>query len=174
MSAAAQQTSTGAALTAVAVALWSPTVASNAAMGVGFQTSGAVTASQMLSGGAAYNDTSTGLTYSPGTKVWCRVRLAPVSATAWEASVRVWLDGSAEPTHLWHRTSSYSAFAARGIAVGWVGRTGNSNVSPQVRFDDFTLLNPQKVTVTRGANGVQRAWAVGSTVELWRPAVYAL
>ena len=50
----------------------------------------------------------------------------------------------------------------------------NTNVNPQLRFDDFTMATPQLMTVTRSTNGVVKAHPVGTEVRAAAPAPVAL
>ncbi len=52
--------------------------------------------------------------------------------------------------------------------------TGNTNVNPTYLFDNFLIVNPQQITVTRAVNGIVKAHAVAEPVHLFNPAVWAL
>jgi len=50
-----------------------------------------------------------------------------------------------------------------------------TNVLPFVfHLDNFEVINPQRFTVTRSADGHDKALAAGEQVRLWSPARYAL
>lgn len=74
-------------------------------------------------------------------------------------------------------TDSDPGLSTGGSFIGVATRreTGNTNTAPVFRFDNLTVTNPQKVTLTaRGVNGVNRAWPVGTPVDIWQPTVFAL
>lgn len=52
--------------------------------------------------------------------------------------------------------------------------TGNTNVNPQIRYEDFEVVNPQTFTVTRSVNGCVKAHAAGTDVRLAYPTYLAL
>ncbi|MFE2323579.1 hypothetical protein ACFXD5_06595 [Streptomyces sp. NPDC059385] len=111
-----------------------------------------------------------GVSYGPGDLIQARVRLIGHRVLA-----RVWASTAAEPI-LWHidRTITTSTIVSGqvGIAAGAVG--GNTNVSPEIRTDDFVVVGPQRMTVTRSVNGIVKAQAAGEDVRLAQPAVAAL
>lgn len=109
------------------------------------------------------------LTHAAGT--FYRVRLQ-VIGTALKA--RIWLTTSPEPS-VWHiETTDSSLTAAANLGVRCFRNTGNTNVSPELRFDNVDLINPQTYTVTRSANGTVKSQTAGTAVALNRPARIAL
>ncbi|MEU9654847.1 hypothetical protein [Streptomyces chartreusis] len=50
-----------------------------------------------------------------------------------------------------------------------ISASGNTNVNPVIRYDDFRVVSPQKMTVTRSVNGVTKAQDSGAAVSLWQP-----
>ncbi|MFG2900983.1 hypothetical protein ACGFZH_28340 [Streptomyces zaomyceticus] len=87
---------------------------------------------------------------------------------------RVWPLTSGEPT-AWQVSGTDTTLTAAG-AVGCrsILATGNTNVSPAVRYDNFLIGNPQLATVTRSANGIVKAHAAGAGLRLANPLVLAL
>jgi hypothetical protein len=86
---------------------------------------------------------------------------------------KVWPATGIEP-QVWHLTVTDTALTAAGsLACRSVLATGNTNTTPTVDFDDFRLLNPQRLTVTRSTNGVVKAQAAGTAVALADPMILA-
>ncbi|MFJ2002187.1 alkaline phosphatase D family protein [Streptomyces chartreusis] len=89
--------------------------------------------------------------------------------------MRVWRVGTLEP-HIWHFDTEVTANT---IAAGQVGVTasafaGNTNVSPNLRFDRYEVISPQRITVARSINTVIKAQAAGTPIALAQPAHVAL
>jgi hypothetical protein len=109
-------------------------------------------------------------TYAANDEFEVRVRL-----TGHLVQIRVWPVGALEPA-VWHTEQTVTSSP---IASGLVGLTGsaisgNTNVSPQLLFDEFTVPTPQAWTVTRAVNGVSKSQTAGAEVRVARPAVMAL
>lgn len=135
-----------------------------------FGLSGAMSASITRATTAVGSTATLPFTYSAGQWFWVRARL-----TGQRVQLRVWPDGQLEPP-VWHKDETISSSP---IASGQVGVTAsafdtNTNVNPQLRYDDFTVITPQLMTVQRSLNGVEKAHAVGTEVRLAHPAVVAL
>lgn len=112
---------------------------------------------------------TTSITHAAGTFV--RVRF---QGTGSALQARAWLATNTEPS-IWHVTATDSGLTAAGnIGVRSFAATGNTNTSPQLRFDNFELVNPQTFTVTRSQNGVSKAQTAGTDVRLADPAYLAL
>jgi hypothetical protein len=108
---------------------------------------------------------TTTLTHVAGT--FYRVRLQIVG-TALRA--RVWLATDPEPT-LWMIDVTDSSLSAAGsVGTRSVSNVGNTNVNPAIRYDQFAVINPQRWTVARSANGVVKAQVAGEGVALANPA----
>lgn len=108
---------------------------------------------------------STTLTHVAGT--FYRVRVQAVG-TALKA--KIWLATDPEP-NLWGiEVTDASITAAGSVGTRSVSNVGNTNVNPAIRYDLFAVVNPQKWTVARSANGVVKAQQAGSGVELANPA----
>lgn len=109
------------------------------------------------------------LTHVAGT--YYRVRFQG-SGTALRA--KAWVVGSLEPGP-WQVDATDSTLTAAGsIGCRSIATTGNTNVSPTVSFDNFDLVNPQTMTVTRSENGVVKTHSSGADVRLAYPAHVAL
>lgn len=88
-------------------------------------------------------------------------------AKAWlatELEPPVW---NAEATDTSH-SSAYS-IGTRSITV-----TGNTNVNPEIRYDNYRVVNPQVFTVTRSVNGVTKAQSADADVRLAYPTFISL
>jgi hypothetical protein len=108
---------------------------------------------------------STTLTHVAGT--FYRVRLQIVG-TALRA--RIWLATDPEPSLWMIDVTDPSLTAAGSVGTRSVSNTGNTNVNPAIRYDQFAVINPQRWTVTRSANGVVKAQVAGEGVALANPA----
>lgn len=109
-------------------------------------------------------------TYAASDEFEVRVRL-----TGHLVQIRVWPVGQLEPA-VWHteQTVVTSSIASGLVGLAASGFTGNTNVSPQLLFDEFVVPTPQAWTVTRAANGVSKSQAAGAEVRVARPARVAL
>lgn len=109
-------------------------------------------------------------TYTAGAEFELRVRLI-----GQRVLMRVWPVGIPEPAR-WHHDVTITTNV---ITTGQVGTTvsafaGNTNVNPVVSCDNFEIVTPQRVTVTRSINTVTKAQTAGTAVALAQPAVVAL
>ncbi|MFJ6645764.1 alkaline phosphatase D family protein [Streptomyces sp. NPDC091290] len=105
-------------------------------------------------------------TYAANDEFELRVRLI-----GHRVLMRVWRVGTPEPPR-WHHDVEITSNT---IAAGQVGTTvstfaGNTNVSPNVRFDRFEVISPQRITVARSINTVVKAQAAGTAISLAQPA----
>lgn len=109
-------------------------------------------------------------TYAASDEFEVRVRL-----TGDLVQVRVWPVGALEPA-VWHseQTVVTTPIAAGQVGLAATALTGNTNVSPQLLFDEFAVPTPQAWTVARAVNGVSKTQAAGAEVRVERPAVVAL
>ncbi|MGW4850141.1 hypothetical protein ACWEPZ_02770 [Streptomyces sp. NPDC004288] len=87
---------------------------------------------------------------------------------------RVWPLISGEPTS-WQVSGTDTTLTAAG-AVGCrsILATGNTNVSPAVRYDNVLMANPQLATVTRAINGISKSHSSGAALRLAQPMTVAL
>ncbi|MGW5852081.1 hypothetical protein ACWFQ8_29745 [Streptomyces sp. NPDC055254] len=115
-------------------------------------------------------ETVPGLTYTPGAVIQVRVRLIGHRMLA-----RAWATGTTEPI-TWHidRTIVTSPITSGTVGMAGASLTGNTNVSPECRFDDFLAESPQLITVTRATNQVSKSHAAGAVIGLAQPAIAAL
>lgn len=116
--------------------------------------------------GAAY---TLSLTHVAGTFIRVRFQLSGTTLRA-----KAWLATSLEPTS-WAIEVTDSAFTAAGsIGTRSISGPSNSNVSPQIRYENFETVNPQTFTVSRSVNGVVKAQTAGTDIRLANPAYTAL
>lgn len=102
----------------------------------------------------------------------CWVRFKVFEDQVW---AKAWQDGVAEPT-IWQVVVVDSSLAGAGSYAGAFARRETGNTGPtSLSADSLTVYNPQLVTISaRGVNGVNRAWPVGTGVDIERPSVLAL
>lgn len=102
-----------------------------------------------------------------------RVLRASYTPSTGAFKARAWSSDADEPTDAWHVSTTDTSVPA-GTRVGAIGRlmTGNTNVSPELRLDNFALLNPQLFTVT-GAD-VTKSLTAGDAVHVAHPVVLAV
>jgi hypothetical protein len=144
---------------------------------IGYATSGAVTLqiAKMVGGAGALVGSGS---WSLGTHanyaavqfiVQIDVRGSTLSASAWDAT-------AAEST-TWQVIETDTDLTT-GTLVGVASRrdTGNTDANLIAAWDNFAVLNPQLITVTRGVAGgaTAKAHAVGAPVKLWRARGLAL
>lgn len=109
------------------------------------------------------------LTHVAGTFYRARFR-----AEGSDLKAKVWLASGPEPS-LWKLEATDTALtAAASVGTRSFRNTGNTNTSAQMRFDTFTVLTPQALTVQRSVNGITKSQAQGAEVRLARPARIAL
>lgn len=110
------------------------------------------------------------VTHVAGTFI--RVRL---QATGSLLRAKAWPAASTEPDR-WHiAATDTSITAANSLGTRSITVTGNTNgAAVQIRYDDFAVVNPQRFTVTRSANGIVKSHAAATSVLMYRPAVRAL
>jgi hypothetical protein len=115
----------------------------------------------------------TGLTYAANDPFWIRARVdSPHRVRA-----RVWRDDEAEPSlGYWHVDQAISSNTANvgSVGVSCNGVAGITNPSLVGYFDEFYLLSPQTMFVTRSVNGVVKAHTAGTGVSLAYPTPLAL
>lgn len=111
-----------------------------------------------------------GFTYTPGT-TYIRVRFQVIGSTlrakAWESTGLEYGPWQIEVTDTSLTTSDF-------LGVRSISASANTNVNPEVRYDNLETISPQKFTVTRSSNGVTKAQAAGADVRLAYPAYTAL
>lgn len=108
-------------------------------------------------------------TYSAGT--WIRIRFQASGSTL---RAKAWAAAAREPD-TWHVTATDSAITTSSyIGVRSISASTNTNVNPEIRYDDVDIVNPQTYTVTRSTNGVTKTHAAGAPLSVATPAVIAL
>ncbi|MFJ3923007.1 hypothetical protein [Streptomyces sp. NPDC090022] len=135
-----------------------------------FTTSSVIRLTVTRGGTAVGSSVTTTLAYSAGTVIQARARVIGHRVLG-----RVWATGTQEPA-LWHidETISSSTISSGQVALTAVALTGNTNTNPEIRFDDWTVETPQRVTVTRSVNGVVKAHSAGTDIRLATPPILAL
>ena len=80
-----------------------------------------------------------------------------------------------EPQH-WNLTATDTSLTSAGyVGVRCLLSSGNTNTLPLLfTFDNFEIVNPQIMTVTRSDNGVVKSHAAGTGISLDRPVYTAL
>lgn len=112
---------------------------------------------------------TTPLTHVAGTSY--RVRFQCIGSTL---RARVWLASAREPFGWQVETTDTSHTAANNVGIRSFSNTGNTNVNPQIRTDNFRIVNPQTFTVMRSVNGVVKSQTAGADVRLANPAIISL
>ncbi|WP_171072360.1 poly-gamma-glutamate hydrolase family protein [Streptomyces sp. DASNCL29] len=111
-----------------------------------------------------------GLVHAPGRMFWVRLQITGSTLRA-----RIWQDGTAEPPDWAVTVSDTSITAAGAIGTRSILSTANTNTLPVVAsYDGFQQLTPQRMTVTRSVNGVNKSHSPGAPVQLAQPAIVAL
>ncbi|MFE1024961.1 carbohydrate binding domain-containing protein [Streptomyces sp. NPDC058818] len=110
------------------------------------------------------------LTHVAGT--FYRVRFQAVGSVL---RARIWDPATTlEPVEWQVEVTDTSLTAANNVGIRSFTNTGNTNVNPEVRIDNFRVINPQTMQVTRSVNGVTKAQSAGTDVRLTYPAVISL
>lgn len=112
---------------------------------------------------------TTGLTHVAGTYVRCRLQVVGtlLRTKVWAAASSEPVDWQVEVRDTSHNSSNY--VGGRSITAA-----SNTNVNPEVRYDDMAVVSPQNLTVTRSVNGVTKAHTAGTAVSLAYPTPLAL
>ncbi|MFJ3037708.1 hypothetical protein [Streptomyces tendae] len=108
-------------------------------------------------------------TYTAGTYMRMRFQVtgSTLRAKAWPAS-------GFEPNAWQVIADDTSITTCAFLGLRSIPSTGNTNVNPEIRYDDVTVIGPQTYTVTRSVNGVTKTHAAGTSVALAYPAVIPL
>lgn len=104
--------------------------------------------------------------------VFIRVRFQVTGSTL---RAKAWPATEIEPDR-WNITATDTSItAANSLGTRSITVTGNTNgTTVQVRYDNFDVADPQRMTVTRSVNGIVKSHAAGAAVAVYRPAVRAL
>ncbi|MFD6735985.1 hypothetical protein ACFWDZ_33385, partial [Micromonospora aurantiaca] len=109
-------------------------------------------------------------TYTAGDSFEMRVRL-----DGQRIRMKVWPSASIESSAWSYETTVTTNPITSGlVGVTASGFAGNTNVNPAIAFDNFEVITPQALTVTRSMNRVVKALAAGADVRLATPAIVAL
>jgi hypothetical protein len=109
------------------------------------------------------------VTYAAGS--FYRIRFQASGSTL---RVKAWPVAGLEPG-AWQIETTDSALATSDfLGVRSISSSSNTNVNPQVRYDELEVISPQTFTVVRSVNGVTKTQAAGADVRLAYPAVTAL
>lgn len=87
---------------------------------------------------------------------------------------KVWRAGSPEPDPWQIEVSDSSLTAEASMGFRSILAAGNTNVNPEVRFDNFELVNPQALVVVRSREGVVKTHSQGAPISLTYPMHLAL
>lgn len=107
--------------------------------------------------------------YTAGTYV--RMRFQVIDSTL---RAKAWLVGNPEPGSWQIETTDTSLATSSFIGARSISSSSNTNVNPEIRYDNFEVVSPQTMTVTRSVNGVTKSHSAGADVRLAYPAVTAL
>jgi hypothetical protein len=166
---AVSATATGASLSPSILCRWTSS-SLNYRVRVEFTTAGGISLTLVRSGSVVGSTVSTGVTYTPGSVIEVRVRVIGHRVLA-----RAWATATTEPVS-WHldETVPSSTITEGVVGLAASALTGNTNVSPEIRFHDWLIETPQRFTVTRSINGVVKAQAAGADIRLAKPTIIAL
>jgi hypothetical protein len=108
-------------------------------------------------------------TYTAGTAIRVRFQASGTTLRA-----KAWRAAGTEPD-LWHVSVTDSSITTSSfLGLRSITAAGNTNVNPEVRYDNLALVNPQSYTVTRSQNRAVKAQSAGASVALAYPAYLAL
>lgn len=115
------------------------------------------------------NAVTTSLTHVATTfyRVRFQVSGSTVRAKVWDAS-------TTEPSLWTVSATDTSLTAAANVGIRSFSNTGNTNVNPQIRTDNFSVVNPQIFTVTRAVNAIAKAQSASTAVSLYQPSYTGL
>ncbi|MFD3802651.1 hypothetical protein ACFWTC_03260 [Streptomyces sp. NPDC058619] len=166
---AVSATATGGSLVAALLCRWQSSSAYYRVR-VEFTTGSTVSLTLTRGGTVTGSTVSTGVTYTPGAVIEVRVRVIGNRVLA-----RAWATGAVEPV-TWHLDETVVSSPITDGVVGLAasGLTGNTNVSPQIRFHDWVVLSPQRLTVTRSYNAISKAQVAGEDIRLANPPILGL
>lgn len=108
-------------------------------------------------------------TYSAGTYV--RIRFQAVGSTL---RAKAWLASGLQPGPWQISVTDTDLTTSAFIGLRSISSSSNTNVNPEIRYDDLEVVNPQTLTVTRSQNGVVKTHAAGADARLANPAHAAL
>lgn len=86
-------------------------------------------------------------------------------------ALKFWPATAVQEPPIWQAMAQDTSLASGATTGVFARRQGATPTT--IKFDDFEIVNPQLITVTRAVNGVARATVNGDQVRLWRPAALA-
>lgn len=108
-------------------------------------------------------------TYVAGT--YYRIRFKADGSTF---RAKAWLATDPE-TPEWQITTTDTAITTTSfIGLRSISASGNTNVNPEIRFQNYRIFNPQAFIVTRSVNGVVKSQTAGTDVRLLNPTILSL
>lgn len=108
-------------------------------------------------------------TYTAGTMV--RIRFQALGSTF---RAKAWLATALEPGSWQIEVDDTSITTSDYIGLRSISATGNTNVNPEIRYDNLDVFSPQTFTVIRSINGVVKTHSAGGDVRLAYPAYVSL
>lgn len=113
---------------------------------------------------------TTAITHVAGTYV--RVRFQGYGSAL---KVKAWLASDPVEPPVWHVEATDTTFSqAYTLGTRSITVTGNTNVNPEVRYDNYEVINPQTFTVTRSVNGTVKSHVAQSKLRLNVPTIISL
>ncbi|MGA5435485.1 hypothetical protein ACPCIZ_12925 [Streptomyces cellulosae] len=82
---------------------------------------------------------------------------------------KVWAASGTEPRSWQVTTTDTDITAANNVGIRSFTNTSNSNTNPEVRVDNFRIVNPQTFTADRSVNEVVKTHDLGTDVRLAHP-----
>lgn len=107
--------------------------------------------------------------YTAGTMI--RIRFQAVGSTL---RAKAWLAAGLEPGAWQIEVDDTSLTTSDFVGLRSISAAGNTNVNPEVRYDNLDVFSPQTFTVIRSVNGVVKSHAAGADTRLAYPAYTAL
>jgi hypothetical protein len=107
--------------------------------------------------------------YTAGTFIRVRFRVVGTSLKA-----KIWRTTDPEPDGWRIDETDSSLTAADPIGFRSIVSASNTNVNPEIRYDNYYTRSPQTYTVIRSVNGVVKSQVVSAPIKLTPPAIVAL
>lgn len=106
-------------------------------------------------------------TYSSGDWFWVRARVI-----GHRVLIRAWPETADSEPQVWHEDVVVDTNTSDSGAIGVTcsAFADNDNVDPEIHYDDFRVITPQRFTVTRSINTVEKSHAAGDSISLAQPA----
>lgn len=139
---------------------------------VDFNTSSQVvlTLRERVAGVEAVLDTyTTNMSYSANVPV--RVRFQVKGS---ELKAKIWRASDLEPKQWQAEATDTSLTASPFVGLRSIASSSNTNVNPQVKYDNYVMVSPQEFTVVRSQNGVVKSHTAGTDVRLAKTPIVPL